>query len=121
MQINKKQILSEHMEQALYVQWCRRAGYPVFAIPNGGARHVAVAAKLKLEGVSAGVPDLFVPVPIGQCHGLFVEMKRRKGSSTSSEQKKWHAILRKQGYKVAIAKGKDEAIAKTLKYIREEN
>ena len=42
----------------------------LFAVPNGGHRHRAVAARLKDEGVKAGVPDLFLPVPRGAFHGL---------------------------------------------------
>ncbi len=35
----------------------------MFAIPNGGERHAAVAAKLKAEGVKPGVSDIMLPVP----------------------------------------------------------
>ena len=47
----------------------------VFAIPNGGHRHIKVAAKLKAEGVKAGIPDIFVAVPNSYSAGLFIEMK----------------------------------------------
>ena len=33
------------------------------AIPNGGKRDKVTAAKLKAEGVKAGIPDIFLPVP----------------------------------------------------------
>lgn len=36
----------------------------LFAIPNGGERHAAVANKMKVEGAKAGVYDLFLPCPI---------------------------------------------------------
>ena len=61
----------EHESQVAVINWCRmaRKDYPeaqrIFAIPNGGARHVAVAIKLKAEGVRQGVPDLCLPVPRG--------------------------------------------------------
>ena len=67
---------TEHEEQREYVRWFRQA-YPevrIMAIPNGGARSPATASRLKAEGVSPGVPDLFVPA-----WGLWVEMKRAKG------------------------------------------
>ena len=55
--------MSEHDEQVLIFKWARlsEGRWPelalLFAIPNGGHRHKAVAAKLKAEGVRAGVPD----------------------------------------------------------------
>ena len=52
----------EHQEQKTLIKWCEYKGHPynlIFAIPNGGQRHKAVAAKLKAEGVKSGVPDLF--------------------------------------------------------------
>jgi len=116
-----KKIPSEHQEQALFVQWARRKELPIFAIPNGGARHIAVAMKLKLEGVRPGVPDLFLPLPIGKYHGLFVEMKRQKGGSVSGEQKEWHKLLIDNGYKVIIGLGSESAKEQTLLYLQEKS
>lgn len=56
-------LVSEHSEQCVVIDYCKIRRYPVFAIPNGGSRNKAEAAKLKAEGVSAGVPDLFIPIP----------------------------------------------------------
>ena len=50
----------------------------LIAIPNGGKRNAIVAAKMKAEGVVAGVPDLFFAHPSGEWHGLFLEMKNGK-------------------------------------------
>lgn len=88
--LTDERIPSEHFEQRELVSWFRRKYEPcrIFAIPNGGWRSKAVAAKLKVEGVSAGVPDLFVPE-----HLLWVEMKRIKGGSLSKEQKDWRDYL----------------------------
>src|SRR5262245_64718583 len=47
-----------------------------FAIPNGGARDVITAGRLKAEGVRAGVPDVCLPVARAGYHGLFLEVKR---------------------------------------------
>ncbi len=102
---------SEHTEQALFVQWFRRT-YPdvrIFAIPNGGSRSRSQGAKLKVEGVSAGVPDLFIP------HGsIWVEMKRAKGGSLSAEQKSWHSYLRGIGQTVIVGYGFEDAKDKIL-------
>ena len=73
----------EHLEQCAFFDWLRLV-YPkiykiTFAIPNGGQRNIITAARLKKEGVKAGVPDIFVPQARGVWHGLFIEMKSKKG------------------------------------------
>ena len=61
---NKKMKAPEHVEQVVLFEWARlqAAKYPMlktmFAIPNGGKRGSATAAKLKAEGVKAGVCDV---------------------------------------------------------------
>lgn len=105
---------SEHDEQAALFRWATFAAnrWPelalMFAIPNGGHRVKAVAAKLKAEGVKAGVPDLCLPVPRGEWHGLYIEMKTRTGRA-SKEQKRWLGALQAQGYRVAVCKGWEAA------------
>ncbi len=49
-------MLTEHDEQKAFVRWFRiqPPKVKIFAIPNGGHRHIKVAQKLKAEGVSAG-------------------------------------------------------------------
>lgn len=99
-------IPTEHEEQRELVRWFRQT-WPdvrIFAIPNGGARSPATAGRLKAEGVSAGVPDLFIPE-----WSLWVEMKRIKGGALSAEQKKWSAYLESVGYCVIVGKGADDA------------
>ena len=85
-----EKIPSEHHEQAEVVMWFRRkyGTIRIFAIPNGGFRSRATAARLKAEGVSPGVPDLFVPK-----HLLWIEMKRLKGGKLSLEQRDWQRYL----------------------------
>ena len=89
----------------------------LYAVPNGGDRHPAVAAKLRAEGVKRGVPDLCLPVARGAHHGLYVELKRVKGSATSPEQKRWMADLREQGYRVVLCKGADAAWEEIQAYL----
>ncbi len=102
---------SEHAEQATLVQWLAIAhpAVRIFAIPNGGRRGKLEAMRLQLEGVSPGVPDLMIPAPRGQHHGLFIEMKRTKGGSVSKEQKDWIAYLQAQGYQAIVCRGFEEA------------
>ncbi len=98
---------TEHEEQRNLVRWFRqtyglvtRGGVRIFAIPNGSQRSRTTGARLKAEGVSAGVPDLFVPA---WC--LWVEMKRAEGGSVSAEQRDWHAYLRSIGHTVLVCRG----------------
>ena len=98
---------SEHVEQVTFVNWFRDK-YPnilIFAIPNGEYRAISTAIKLKNEGVTKGIPDLFIPEL-----KIWIEMKKIKESSTSKEQKEMKIYLEKVGYKVCIAKGYKEAI-----------
>lgn len=105
--MTKNNTASEHVEQVKFVNWFRYQ-YPnvlIFAIPNGGARHIVVAKNLKSEGVVAGVPDLFIPA-----WKLFIEMKREKGGKISNEQLKVMKYLNENGYRTLISKGCDAAI-----------
>ena len=132
---------SEHSEQVATIDWAELMSnrHPelklIFAIPNGGNRNIVTAVRLKAEGVKAGVPDLCLPVRTpkihkikdpcpGLCaiqsgfwHGLWIEMKKRKGSTTSKEQKWWHEKLRDQGYQVEVCKGASEAIEAISDYL----
>lgn len=102
-----ERVPTEHEEQRNLVRWFRqtfglvtRGGVRIFAIPNGSQRSRTTGAKLKAEGVSAGVPDLFVPA-----WTLWIEMKRAEGGSVSAEQRDWHAYLRSVGHTVLVCRG----------------
>lgn len=106
-------IPTEHEEQREFVRWFRQShpGVRIMAIPNGGARSPSTAARLKAEGVSAGVPDLFIPA-----WGLWVEMKRAKGGVVSKEQKEWHDYLESVAYRVIVCRGCADAMAQTTQH-----
>ena len=84
--------MTEHDQQAALFAYLRRryTTYPVlrciFAIPNGGHRHVAAAKRMKAEGVMAGVWDIFVAVPTDGYGGMFIEMKVKPNRLTKSQQ-----------------------------------
>jgi len=101
--------MTEHDEQAAFVEWLEWHGIPVFAIPNGSNKSKAAAAKFKAEGLRAGVPDLMIPVPTDRYAGLFIEMKSDKGT-LSKEQKEWLSMLADMRYATAACWGVDEAI-----------
>lgn len=115
---------SEHDEQVKVFQWAEQnldkwdgvLAY-LFAIPNGGARHPAVAGKLKAEGVKAGVPDIFLPIPAQRYyHGLFIEMKVGKNKRTE-KQERWGKFLLRMGYCVKVCYSATEAIYTIREYL----
>jgi len=97
--------LSEHIDQVRTVGWFRATFRDVliFAIPNGGQRSRTAGYKLKLEGVVAGVPDLFIPE-----WRLFVEMKK-EGGRLSPAQKELIPVLEDAGYTVLVPQGFEQA------------
>lgn len=116
------QLPSEHLEQVSTIQWYDRTYNDglLVAIPNGGKRHIKTALAMKNEGVSKGFPDLFLPVPTSQYHGLFIEMKRQKGGRVSPEQKKWLEYLQGAGYLAVVCKGFEEAKEAITDYLEKE-
>ena len=116
---------TEEEEQAAVIEWAvwMEKQLPelhlLFHIPNGAERHPAGAAKLKKAGVKPGVPDLFLPVARGGFHGLWIEMKRRKGGRVSDEQKQWLADLEGEMYRCFVAHGAKEACDEIYRYLTE--
>ena len=116
--------MTEHKEQKELIRWAKMlsATLPelelLFAIPNGGERHLLVAKKLKAEGVKAGVPDLMLPVARGGYHGLFIEMKRQNGGRQSKAQRWWKERLKGEGYKAVVCRGCQDAIQTIEDYLR---
>jgi len=78
-----------------------------FAIPNGGHRHIAVASKMKAEGVKRGIPDLAFLLPAGRC--AFLELKV-KGGQLSKHQQAFRDRAQALGHVWGIAKTWDEAM-----------
>lgn len=104
----------EHNEQVALFEWAKLVSkrYPeldlMFAVPNGGKRHKAVALKMMREGAKSGVPDIFLPVPSGNWHGLFIEMKVGSNKPTGN-QVWWLENLAEQGYRTEVCYGFEEA------------
>ena len=118
---------TEDQEQEAFVQWLRLKGYPHFRVPNETyTKSWSQKAKNKKLGVSSGVPDLFIAVPFPPPHLIIahkdrddevrnktlvaIEMKRKKGGTTSENQKKWIKTLNEAGVQTVVCKGCDEAI-----------
>ena len=56
---------------------------------NGVRLTIGQAKKVKKSGMRKGYPDLFLPVARGGYHGLYVELKRKKGGKVSDAQMWW--------------------------------
>lgn len=116
--------MTENQEQALIFEWAayNEDKHPelklLHAIPNGGYRPPKTAAILKATGVKSGVPDICLPVPRGEHHGLYIELKRRKGGALSANQRIWLNALTEQGHMAVCCKGADEAIRTIERYLK---
>ena len=115
---------TEHDQQVALFQWAdaNLYRYPVlqwmFAIPNGGHRHVTVARKMKAEGVKAGVLDVCLPHAAKGFHGLYIEMKVGANKPTE-EQRKYIEYLRGAGYCVRLCYSAKEATKAIEEYLGE--
>ena len=110
---------TEHQEQVMLITWFRLQypKYIIFAIPNGGARHIVTAVKLKAEGVLAGVSDLFLMCANKEYHGLFIEMKAKVGK-LSDNQKQFIAAAKERNYLAVVCYGFDEAKEVIINYLK---
>lgn len=115
---------TEHQEQVALLRWWRlfpgKEEAQLLAIPNGGKRTLAMAAWLKAEGMTKGVPDLFLAAGRRGCHGLWIEMKRADGkpSDVRPEQKAMLQRLREAGYGTAVCFGWKQAADAIEQYLK---
>jgi hypothetical protein len=111
---------TESPVQQSCVYWFRLQypGYILFAIPNGGARSKTEGAIMKGEGVLVGVADLFLALPSGVYHGLFVEMKAGKGRQ-SDAQKDFEKQAIMSGYKYVICRSLEEFVEVINDYLKQ--
>lgn len=112
----------EHRLQCACVRWFRLA-YPqhhhnLFAVPNGGYRTPATAAKIKAEGALPGVSDLILLIARGGYHGLLIEMKTDKGRQ-SEAQREWQRLIEADGYKYVVVRSIEEFIKVVNDYLNE--
>ena len=111
----------EHHIQVACVRWFRLK-YPhlfarLFAVPNGGRRDGVTGARLKEEGVLAGVADLILLVPNAGYHALLIEMKTPKGRQ-SDTQKWWEQeICAEREYKYVVCRSLEEFVREVEEYL----
>jgi hypothetical protein len=101
---------TEDGHQAALLCWAAMSvgKYPplkwLYAIPNGGSRHIVEAMKMVATGTRKGILDLCLPYPIRwNYHGCYIEMKDKKrrnhkDGGCSKEQLEFMEYLSAAGY-----------------------
>ncbi|WP_054926160.1 VRR-NUC domain-containing protein [Pseudomonas sp. NBRC 111142] len=91
----------------------------IYHVPNGGHRHKLVAAKLKGQGVKAGVPDLVLPMARGGYFGLYIEFKAKPpfDAEVSPSQDAYIHALNAQGYLAIVCRGSIDAVEAIRAYL----
>jgi hypothetical protein len=98
----------------------------LYAVPNGGSRHMVEAIKMVGTGTRKGVPDVFLPHPRAkfnyEFHGCYIELKiekrrKEKNGGCSDEQLEWIDYLKSAGYYVAVCYGWKEASDTLVSYL----
>lgn len=119
--LNEKVWGKEDRHQQAFTDWARynRNLYPELDlyhhIPNGGRRDKKTAARLKAQGVKAGVADIFIPAAADGYHGLYIELKV-DGNYADEEQNNFLNGVMRQGYFACIAYGWRAAAMATEMY-----
>jgi len=126
---------TEYQDQCALIEWFRRQ-YPdpsnlIFANGNGGSRSAKTrvakngkkvrvsheVARLKRAGMVNGIPDLFLAVPKGIYHGMFIEMKRNSMSARISPSQQYIQFILSRHYKVVTCLGFEEAAREVRAYM----
>lgn len=106
--------MNEHQLQKACVTWFD-IQYPghyfdLFAVPNGGQRNRIVAAKLKAEGVRAGIADLILDHPGAYGEIIYIELKVKKNTQTP-KQKEFEKRATQKGRRYFVLRSLDEFIS----------
>nr|DAF35420.1 MAG TPA: Nuclease [Caudoviricetes sp.] len=88
----------------------------LFAVPNGGSRHIAEAASLKRQGVTAGVSDVILLIPKKGYASLCIEFKTKKGIQ-SDEQKEFQRQAENCRSKYVIVRSAKQGIDALKEYL----
>lgn len=120
--VRKKPDDEEHRIQCECVRMFRMK-YPklrhnLFCVPNGSRRDKITGAKLKAEGVLAGVSDLIFLKSNRFYGALLIEMKTPKGKQQES-QKEWERLISQDGYKYVICRSVGEFMQEIEDYVKD--
>lgn len=92
--------------------------WALHAIPNGMLTHPQHAIKAKREGLKTGVADLFLPLATKTKHGLYLELKWKKGVQ-SDDQILWEQWCVSANYEYYCTNDIDIAKEVLLKYVKQ--
>lgn len=87
-----------------------------FAVPNGGRRNPREAGIMKAEGVTSGVSDLILLVPMKGFHGLCLETKFGD-NGLSKDQREFKTQVEFHGFKHVTFWSKQEFILAVCEYL----
>ena len=114
---------SEHQHQEAFFSWWR-----VYAKTNGineklcfaiknDSRHTKAGRIYRWnEGVQAGVFDVFLSIPSGGKHGLYIEFKAAQKGLEEAQKEFAEAVFR-QGYETAVVRNATEAVSIVVLYL----
>jgi hypothetical protein len=89
-----------------------------FSISNEkGQRTVQEMSRLKMTGLTAGVPDVCICYPTKLYHGMFIEFKSAIGKLSDVQKEMLHR-LESRGYKCVVCYSSGEAINAVLDYLK---
>ena len=126
---------SESQEQIAFISWCRwsarlqtdprirEALEWIHSIPNGAHVTKAQAAKLRAEGLTAGVHDLRVDYVLRDSSGAInspgaiIEMKL-PGRYLTDEQKQYRDFMHAQGFRDYLCRSWQEAAHSVVDYMK---
>ncbi|MCW8278937.1 VRR-NUC domain-containing protein [Pseudomonas sp. PCH199] len=92
----------------------------IYHVPNGGHRLKSVAAKLKQQGVVAGIPDLVLTMARGGFFGLYIEFKATPPNDAAISPSQHERIrkLNEQGYLAVVCRGHFDTMEQIRAYLR---
>lgn len=117
---------SEHKQQCIIFAWAEIIAitYPELRLLNGSLNGVRLtpgqAKKARDAGMKRGYPDIQLPVARGGYHGLYIELKKERGSYPTPDQKQWIRDLNDQDYYACVARGSEAAMDIIMKYLNEQ-
>lgn len=120
--------MSESTEQQSVVTWFRFQYPHKIIYSNNNAIKMASRAKnkfallanLKKEGVLKGVSDLTIAEPVGEYHGMYLEMKDKGKTycSVTQDQRQFISDMKDRGYYATWAAGFEEARQVIIDYLK---
>lgn len=113
----------EHRLQEACVRWFSlthpRLRGRLFAVPNGGRRDAVTGARLKAEGVVAGVADLILLKSNARYGALLIEMKTAGGRQSDSQRLWQRAVTAGGEYKYVVCRSLGDFMREVDGYLKD--